>query len=279
MQEVGDHPVVQQDQCAVALTGREEVAGGTPGIADGLEPFGRAQLELAFAGRVPGAQLGTQQLADQMVVAEAGPLIIQRHQEQVGQVDAAQPRRGVLPAADGRTGVRGQLAQEGRVQHEPGHLGWLLLQHLGDEVLGDGVAADLKGSRRPGRVAGAAQGQRGHLQRRGPSLAAFMQPFKVGRADLDAEVREQVAAFGQREMQVTVPKLAQLAGQPKPVQPQRRVSPTGQHQLSSMRRPVLHQIGHGLGDRGGGVVKVVHDDRRPGGQLGGIVRNGRRKVR
>jgi len=70
---------VQQGQGAVALTGCEQVAGRTAGVSGRLEPVGRAQLELAFTGRVPGAQLGAQQLADQVVVAEAGPLIIQRH--------------------------------------------------------------------------------------------------------------------------------------------------------------------------------------------------------
>ena len=54
--------------------------------------------EALLARPVPGPQLGAQHLAHQMVVAEAGPLIIERHQEQVGRVDAAQQRRRVLPA-------------------------------------------------------------------------------------------------------------------------------------------------------------------------------------
>jgi hypothetical protein len=49
---------------------------------------------------VPGAQLSAQQLAHHVVVAEAGPLIIERHHEQAGRVDVAQQRRCVLPPDD-----------------------------------------------------------------------------------------------------------------------------------------------------------------------------------
>ena len=55
---------------------------------------------------------------------------------------------------------------------------------------------------------GAAQRQRGHLQRRGPALASLMQQRRVIGGDLDAEVGQEVAAFGEREMQVTVAELA-----------------------------------------------------------------------
>jgi hypothetical protein len=85
------------------------VAAGMPGVTGGLEPFGRPQLERLLPGAVSGPQLSAQHPAHQMVVPEAGPLIIQRHQEQVGRVNAAQRHRHVLPGGDGRARVRGQL--------------------------------------------------------------------------------------------------------------------------------------------------------------------------
>jgi len=62
----------------------------------------------------------------------------------MGRIDAAQQRRRVPPRRDGHTRVRGQLAQDGGVQHELGHFGWLLLEDLGDEELGDLMAADIQ---------------------------------------------------------------------------------------------------------------------------------------
>ena len=152
VQVVSHDAVLQEGQGAVGLPGREEVAGRMPGVAHRLEPLGGPQLECLFAGSVPGPQFGVQQLADQMVVAEDRPVLIERHQEQAGPVDAAQQRGRVLAPGDGGARVGGQLAQDGGVQHEPGHLGGLLIEDLGGEVLGDLVAADLQRPPGPRRI-------------------------------------------------------------------------------------------------------------------------------
>ena len=114
-QKVRYNPVSQQSQRPVRPPGREEVTGRTPGVTYGLEPFGRPQLELLLAGPVPGVQLGAQQLAYQMVIPEAGLLIVERHQEQVGGADGAQQRGRIGPAGDGRARISGQLAEDGGV--------------------------------------------------------------------------------------------------------------------------------------------------------------------
>ena len=88
VQEFGHHPVMQEGQGPVDLLGREVVADRAPRVASGLIPFGRPQVELLLSRRIPGPQFRAQRLPHQMVVAEAGPLIIERHQEQVGHVNA-----------------------------------------------------------------------------------------------------------------------------------------------------------------------------------------------
>jgi hypothetical protein len=92
-----------------------------------------------------------------MVIPEAGPLIIERHQEQAGRVDAAQQRRRVLSPGDRHARLRGQLAQDRGIEHEPCNLRRLLIEDLRDEILGDRVATDIKCPYGPRRVRGAAQ--------------------------------------------------------------------------------------------------------------------------
>jgi hypothetical protein len=145
----------------------------------------------------------------------------------------------------------------------------------GDEVVGDGLAADLQHPGQPRRIGGSAQGQRRHLQDGGPSLASLVEQRQVGIGHLDAEVRQQVTALGQGKIQVSVPDLVQLARHPQPVLPQRRVVTAGQHQLDRLGWPALDEIGHVRSRRGGREMEVIHDDRRARRQLGGIVGEGR----
>ena len=58
---------------------------------------------------------------------------------------------------------------------------------------------------------------------------------------------------------------------PQPVQPHRRIAAAREHQLGGLGGPVLDEIGHVSGDRGRSDMEVVDDDRRPVGQLRGIV--------
>ena len=78
-----------------------------------------------------------------MVIPVTRPVVIERHDEQIGRLDAAQQRRRVLPAGHGRAGISSQLVQDRSLQHEARYLRWLLLEDFTDEVLGDCMAADV----------------------------------------------------------------------------------------------------------------------------------------
>ena len=97
VQEAGHDPVLQEVQGPVGLPGGQEMPGRAPCVAGALEPFGCPQLERLLPVPVPGPQLSAQHPAHQMVVPEARPLVIERHQEQAGRVNSAQQRRRVLP--------------------------------------------------------------------------------------------------------------------------------------------------------------------------------------
>ena len=60
------------------------------------------------------------------------------------------------------------------VSSRTGPLGGLLVEHLGEEVLGDRAAAHNSARAACAGFRGAAQRQRRHLQCRGPPLAALM---------------------------------------------------------------------------------------------------------
>ena len=214
MQQVGRHPLLQQAQGPVDLPGREEIAGRSPRVAGGLQPLGYPQLQRELTAAIQGTQLRAQYLAHQMVIPVTRPIVIEGHDEQIGRLDAAQQRRRVLPAGHRGAGISGQLVQDRGLQHEGRHLRWLLFQDFTDEVLGDRMAADIQRTRDLGRVLGPAERQRGHLQRRDPSLTSPVQEGELTGGDPDTEVLEQRAALGQRQIQVAVTKLAQLTGQP-----------------------------------------------------------------
>ena len=123
----------------------------------------------------------------------------------------------------------------------------------------------------PRRIGVAAQGQRRHLQDRGPSLAPLMEQGQVSIGYPDTEVRQQFTALVEGEIQVTVPDFGQLAGHPQPVLPQGRDETTGQHQLDGLGWPALDEIGHVRSRRSGREMEVVHDDRQARRQLRGVV--------
>ena len=208
MKQVGRHPLLQQAQCPVGLPGREEIAGRSARVARGLQPLGYPELQRELPPAVHGTQLRAQHLAHQMVIPVTRPVIIERHDEQVGRLDAAQQRRRVLPAGHRCAGIGGQLVQDRGLQHETRHLRWLLLEDFTDEVLGDRMTADIQRTRNLGRLLGGPQRQRGHLQRRDPPLTSSVQERELTGGDPHTEVLEQGAALGQREIQVAVTKLA-----------------------------------------------------------------------
>jgi hypothetical protein len=208
MPQVGRHPLLQQAQGPVGLPGREEIASRSAGVTRGLQPFGGPQLQGELPSAVHGTQPGAQHLADQMVIPVTPAVIIERHDEQIGRLDGTQQRRRIRPAGHRCAGVGGQLVQDRSLQHETRHLRRLLLQDLTDEVLRERMTADIQRARNLRRVPGGPERQRGHLQRRDPPLTSPVQERELGGGDPHTEVLQQGAALGQREMQVTVTKLA-----------------------------------------------------------------------
>jgi hypothetical protein len=66
--------------------------------------------------------------------------------------------------------------RDGGIKHELGQLRRLLLENLGDEVVGDVLAPDFQRPRPPRWIRGSSQGRRRHLQSRRPPLASPMEP-------------------------------------------------------------------------------------------------------
>ena len=88
------------------LAGTVEVAGGQGvpdrlvGEAVGLVPGAGAPVQQRHLGRPFGEQPRAQHVGEQVVVAEPGQLVVQRHDEQVGPLE---PGKGLAPTVAGRS--------------------------------------------------------------------------------------------------------------------------------------------------------------------------------
>ena len=140
------------------------------------------------------------------------------------------------------------------------------------------MAADVERARGPFRVPAAAQRQRHHLHDRGPPLAALVQQRELVGADLDPEVRQQILPLSAKENDRSRSRSSQRSpdirsrcrrsgGSLRLASTSWAVSAGQRSTRSVMARPT-----------GRGRMEVVHDDGRPGGQPGGIVRDRGRDV-
>ena len=217
-------------------------------------------------------QAGAQGVGEQVVVAVPDPLVVQRHQEQVGPLQLLQDRLAV--AGGGRCGVRpvgvgGQqgVAQRGAqpVEHAGGEQeasgrGRLAVQDLGRQVVGDQPVPAGEGGHERRRVGPVAQGQPGQLQPGRPALGALDQRrhLRLGQSQPHARAQEGGRLLD-AEAQVGGAHLGELVAGAEAGQRQGRVLAAGDHQMQG-RWQVVEQEG----DRGVDVSGRARGGSRPG---------------
>ena len=230
-----------------------------PALPD--EPSGRAPVQRRDLGRQRPAQLQPEQITEQVVVAEPGPLGVERQDERVRVGQREQDPLRARPAGEQVCQLAVDLIEQGGAQQQVLDVGRLAFEHLRDQVLGDRPVAAGEFGHEALRVGLAGQGDRRQPQAGGPPLGPLVQQRDPGFGQRDPRGVEQQAGLALGEAQIGRADLGQLARQPQLVQAQPQIMAGGQQRVGA-RRKVCQQPGQ-LGDRLRRIqlVQIVDDQR------------------
>ena len=150
-----------------------------------------------------------------------------------------------MPAAGSGQQI-GELAidlfQDRGSQQQPTYFLALPLQHLSQQVLGDGPLAAGELGREPLRVRVPGQRQGSQPQPGRPALGPRMQQLQGRPRQLHSRRSEQLPGLSQAEPQVRRADLGELSLQPQPVQPQPQIMPGRQHEPQLRRGAHQQQL-------------------------------------
>jgi hypothetical protein len=189
-----------------------------------------------------------QDVGEQVVVAVPLPAVVERHQEQVGVLQAHEPAPAPRAAGDGVAQRPGESFEDRRLEQEAPDVLGQARQHLLGEVVDDvAVVAGEPRDERPDVVAAPHREGR-ELQGGDPALGAPVERRDVVLGERQAHRPVEVGGgllLG--EAQVGGPDLEQLTPRAPPRQGERRVDPGREHEvellhavLEQERDPVVH---------------------------------------
>ena len=223
----GQRPQPREQQCVATLLPRgcerlfDESAGTVEVLAGervpdgvlervaGCVPVGRVAVQLVHDGGVTCHEACAEDVGEQVVVSEPGPVVVERHDEQVVAVEAVEERPAVRLAGDGGAQAPGETLQHGGAQQELAHLGGLLGKDLvGEVVHHEPVAARerLDERRHVTRTSPATQREPRQLQSCGPSFGAVVERLHVSHVQVEPhDLVEEVARLLRSEPQVRGP--------------------------------------------------------------------------
>ena len=270
LKNLADRQVVDDhDRGQRPVTGRDGVPHRVGGHVVPLVPPGRALMQGDHPVRMLVPQSQPEHFGEQRVVAV--PPRADRLDQRVRVRQGGQDACGLVVAGQfgGRLGA--DMLQDARAQQDLADLRWLDVEHLVNQVAGQGAVLGHQLLDEQVRVGMGDQRYRGQAETGGPALGSPVQALQRVLPQRPAVLLQQQAGLIEAEREVAGAYLGQLSGQPVPVQGQQRIHPRGDHQ--PQRGPYvpedeLEPFQHG---RIGQQVKVVKDqrDRRVlGGQRG-----------
>lgn len=245
------------------VTGRGGVADGIGEAAVPPEPPCRPPVQLADVAPGLPAQLQSQHVGEQRVVAI--PAMPERLDERVRprlrrEHARCLPVTGQLPGQ-----VSADPVEDAGLHQQVAGADRLAVEHLVHQVAEDRAVFGAELLHELFRVGMAAHRQGRQPEPRGPALVPLGERRQRGRRQADAVQPEQQSRFGGGEGEIAGPDLGQVPGQPEPVQRQQRVHPGRDHQPQP-RAGVPQQVGKLTeGPLAGQKVNVVeHQHRRRG---------------
>ena len=182
--------------------------------------------------RCRAGKLMPQEAAEEVVIPEPAPLVVQRDQEQVGAMDFADQFGAVGPSRE-RVAQRCAHAVEDRgQQQEVTHPRGLAGQHLLAEIVDDVPVRARESLDECRRVGPVLQAQRRELQACGPSFGPRQEPVHVLLGQLRPEpVAEEFPRLVEAEPKMFGPQFGEFPAHSQPAQLQRGVGPRDEHEV------------------------------------------------
>ena len=232
---------------------------GIAGVAGALIPVGRAQVQERDLLRVVLLQPRAQQLAEEVVVAEPLPLVIQGDNEKVGSLEALDEFLDSRAVHAGH--CLAQLGVEPFKQRGLEEKSLNVFRLAGDDFLGQKIQdeAVTAGKRldEAVEVVLAFHRQGGHLQPGNPAFGARFEGRHIGGVQVEAHTfRQEGSGFGGAEAQIGGAQLEQLAPGAQASQRHRRVGARSDHQVHHWRQ-VVEQVSEDLVYRAGGDEMII----------------------
>ena len=178
------------------------------------EPAGRPGVQPGQLVAVLDPEPVAQHLGVEPVVAVPAAAVVDREGQRAGAFLVLEDGGAVVAAGERVGQVGGEPVDDARAEQEVAGGRWLLLQHLGQQVLGDPSVVPGEGGDRGGELVGrgaALQRERGQPKARCPALGAVEQAAQVDRAEVQVVLGEQRRRLLQGEGEVGSADLGELA--------------------------------------------------------------------
>ena len=199
------------------------------GVPDGVdhlamlgEPSGGPPVQRRHLFGPRPAQLQPQEIPEQVVVAKPRALGVERDHKRVRVLELQQDPLRARAAGQQVGQLTVDAIEQGGAQEQLLDVVGLAVQHLGEQVLGDGAVAAGELGHEPLGVGVTGQRERRQPQARGPPLGPLVQQRRPSLGQRDPRGVQELAGFALGKAQVGCADLGQLAGQAELMQAQPR---------------------------------------------------------
>ncbi len=233
----------------VELVGRVVDVASVERVSDRLDreamlgiPRARATMQVGNEVRGISLELGQQQIAKQVVVAEPRSVLVERDHEQVRALQLPQDLLAVVAFGDGIAQRSGQPREDGGAHQEMADRTRLREDDLVPQVVDQEALVGRKLLQNALAVRGAPQRQRREVQSRHPTLGPALQSGHLGRCQVEpVNAVEELRSLLIGEAQIPVSQLDQITHRPQTAQAQAIVAVRGDRQVNVIRQ-ALHQV-------------------------------------
>src|SRR5262249_51373425 len=165
--------LVQQIERPSHVSRCDVVADRAGEVAKTLVPRGSSAVECASPRRVASIELGAQEVTEQVVVAKALAISVERDQEEAQRFDEPEELPAVGSARELIAQRAVEVGEDGRGEQEVLDLRWLTLEYLAHQEVRDVAVVASEATQEARRIVDRPQAERRELNAGGPSLGSL----------------------------------------------------------------------------------------------------------